>query len=154
MFRSFIDFADLLLAALTVGTMFCVWLVFNPAGLDPRSYIALQQHAIRTLNRSVPALGATTILLTIVAAVLSRNDRARMTLLICCLLCLLAAGLVTRFLNQPINAIVITWHADSPPVNWTNFRDRWWRWHCVRLAAGMVGLSALITSMLRPNSVQ
>jgi uncharacterized membrane protein len=149
MFSVMIDFADVLLAALLVGVMFGVWLVFNPAGLDAKLYIALQQQGIRALNKAVPALGAVTILVTIAAAVLGRDDSARLSLLIMTVVCFVAAGLITRFLNQPINAIIMTWSSDSPPANWTGLRDEWWRWHLIRLLAGLGGLSLLIAATLR-----
>jgi len=149
MLTEMIDFADLLLAALLVGTMFGIWLILNPAGLAAGVYITLQQQAIRTLNRAMPGLGAVTILLTIVAALLGRDDGTRFGLLVGTIVCFLAAGVITRFLNQPINAIVITWHTDAPPENWTGVRDEWWRWHLVRLIAGLGGLSLLIAAMLQ-----
>jgi len=149
MLTTMIDFADLLLAALLVGTMFGMWLILNPAGLAASVYITLQQQGIRTLNRAMPGLGAVTILLTIVAALLGRDDGTRFGLLVGTIVCFLAAGVITRFLNQPINAIVITWHTDAPPENWTGVRDEWWRWHLVRLIAGLGGLSLLIAAMLQ-----
>lgn len=148
MFPSMVDFADLLLAALLVGAMFGLWLILNPAGLAAGVYITVQQQAIRTLNRAMPILGGATILLTILAAVLGREDSTRLALLLGTVVSLAASGLITRFLNQPINAIVISWHADAPPENWTNVRDEWWRWHLVRLLAGLGGLSLLIAAML------
>jgi hypothetical protein len=57
--------------------------------------------------------------------------------------------LITRFLNQPINAIVIRWRPDAPPANWTGAREEWWRWLLVRLLAGLGGLSLLIVAMLQ-----
>ena len=149
MFSVIIDFANVLLAALAVGAMFGVWLAFNPAGLNANFYVALQQQGIRTLNKAMPALGAATILVTIVAAALGRNDRTRLQLLIAVVVCFVAAGLITRFLNQPINAIVITWSSDSPPTNWAGLRDEWWRWHIIRLVTAIVGLSLLIAATLR-----
>src|SRR5437867_3962571 len=115
MFSMMIDFADVLLAALLVGAMFGIWLIFNPTGLAAGVYITLQQQGIRTLNRAMPMLGATTILLTIVAAMLGRDHGTRFGLLVGTVVCFVAAGVITRFLNQPINAIVITWHTDAPP---------------------------------------
>ncbi len=149
MLTEMIDFVDLLLAALLVGTMFGMWLILNPAGLAAGVYITLQQQGIRTLNRTIPGLGAVTILLTIVAALLGREHGTRFGLLVGTIVCFLAAGVITRFLNQPINAIVITWHTDAPPENWTGVRDEWWRWHLVRLIAGLGGLSLLIAAMLQ-----
>jgi uncharacterized membrane protein len=149
MFALMIDFANLLLAALVVGAMFGVWLVFNPAGLDAGFYIALHQQGIRALNKTMPVLGAATILLTIAAAALDRANIMRFWLLIAAVFCFVTIGLITRFLNQPINAIVMTWSASSPPSHWTRLRDKWWRWHLIRLATGLVGLSLLIAATLR-----
>jgi uncharacterized membrane protein len=148
MYSAIVDFTNVLLAALLVGTMFGVWLVFNPSGLSASNYLAVQQQGVRTLHPVMPALGGATILVTIAAAVLGRDDHTRLWLLIAAVACL-AAGLITRFLNMPINAIVITWSGDSLPANWTSLRDGWWKWHCVRLIAGLVGLSLLIAATLR-----
>lgn len=149
MFSTMIEFADVLLAAILAGSMFCVWLVFNPAGLSASTYVILQQQAIRTLNKAMPALGAITILATIAAAVPARNDRGKLALLIAAVVCVLAAGLITRFLNQPINAIVMTWNSATPPANWTSFRDAWWRWHLIRSLAGIGGLGFVIAAALK-----
>lgn len=149
MFALMIDFANLLLAALVVGAVFGVWLVFNPAGLDAGFYIALHQQGIRALNKRMPALRAATTLLTIAAAALARVNVTRFRLLTAAVVCFVATGLITRFLNQPINAIVMTWSASSPPSNWTGLRDKWWRWHLIRMATGIIGLSLLIAATLK-----
>lgn len=149
MIATTLDFAALLLAALVVGTMFGVTLIFNPAGLDATTYVMQQQLGIRTLNAALPALGGVTILLTLAAATLARDDRARLVLFVSAALSLIAAGLITRFLNQPINAIVATWSPASPPANWTALRDDWWRWHLMRLAIGVIGLGLMIAAALK-----
>ena len=152
MVSTVIEFASMLFAALLAGSMFCVTLVLNPEGLDATTYITLQQQAIRTLNRSLPGLGGATILATMAAAALGREDRARLTLFIAALVSFLAAGWITRFLNQPINAIVMTWNRDAPPANWTILRDEWWRWHLLRFLAGMVGLVLVFAAALKGGS--
>jgi hypothetical protein len=150
MSSTIIDFANVLLGALLVGAIFGVSLVLNPTGLDGSVYVAVQQQGIRTLNRVMPALGAATILATIAAAVVGRGDSTRLRLLIAAVICFAAVGLVTRFLNQPINAIVMTWRIELPlPANWMGLRDEWWRWHLIRLIAGLSGLSALIAATLK-----
>lgn len=144
-----IEFANLLLAALLVGTLFGVWLVLNPAALTADSYIAVQQQAIRTLNTIMPRLGAATILATVVAAYWERADSTRFWLLVGTVVCFVAVGLVTRFLNQPINAIVMTWKSGLvPPAGWTDLRDAWWKWHFLRLVTGIVGFCLLLSATL------
>ena len=147
-----VDFINLLLSALLVGALFCVQLVFNPTGLDAALYITLQQTGIRTLHPIMPKLGALTILATLVAAVVARDSRLRMSMLIAAAICFVAAGLITRFRNQPINAIVKSWDSATPPDIWTKLRDAWWRWNSVRLSTSLVGLALVIAAALTRNS--
>jgi uncharacterized membrane protein len=154
MLASTIDFANLLLGALVVGTMFGIWLGYNPAGLSAVVYVSQQQHAIGALNVVMPVLGGVSVVLTLVAAALAASDRTRLILLLSAAGCFIAAGLTTRFLNQPINAIVMTWSADAPPANWMQLRDDWWRWHVVRMVAGIGGLSLLIVATLERASLR
>jgi uncharacterized membrane protein len=149
MFALIINFANLLLASLLVGALFGVRVFLNPAGLNSTSYIVLQQQAIRTMNTIMPALGAVTILLTITAATLAREDRAGLFLLAGAAFCFIATGLITRFLNQPINAVVMTWRPESHPADWTRLRDDWWRGHLVRVATGILGLSLVIAAAVK-----
>ena len=116
----------------------------NPASV----YVTVQQQAIRTLNVAMPVLGWLAVLSTVSAAVLARGNRRRLTLFGMACVGLIGAGLVTRFLNQPINAIVMTWSADALPPNWTEFRDAWWRWHVLRTVWGIAGLSLVIFANL------
>ena len=143
-----ISFIDLLLVALLVGTMFGIWIGFNPAGLSASTYIEQQQHTIRALNMLMPLLGAVCIVLTIVLAVLTKDIPRARYLLVAAVVCLLIGGIVTRFKNQPINSLVMTWNAQAPPANWTELRDQWWQWHIVRTVAGIAALCLLIVAVL------
>lgn len=153
MLSAMIDFTNVLLAALMVGTLFGVWLVFNPAGLDARLYVELQQQGIRALHPAMPALGIATMLVTVVSAVLGRGDRTRLGLLIAAVVCFVAVGAIARFLNQPINGIIKTWRSDAPPADWMRLRDEWWRWHLVRLVSGLGGLSLLVAAALKRGGI-
>ncbi len=81
MLEKTVNFANLLLAALVVGTMFGIWLGFNPADLSAGAYVEQQQHAIRALNVTMPVLGVITTMLTLASAFFSRGNRRRMFML-------------------------------------------------------------------------
>ena len=147
-----VSFANLLLAALLIGAMFGIWLGYNPMELSAGAYIEQQQHAIRALNTVMPLLGALVALLTLVSAVLARHNRIRFILFVGALICFVAAGVVTRFLNQPINAVVVVWSALAPPANWAELRDEWWHWHILRTVIGIIGLSLLIAANIANNT--
>ena len=136
-----IRFVSLLLTSLLVGTMFGVWLGFNPAALTATAYVEMQQNAIRALNISLPVLGLICILLTAALAALTKDDKRGRYLLVASVICLVTAGLVTRFGNQPINAVVITWSPQAPAANWMELRDTWWNWHILRTVAGVGALA-------------
>lgn len=141
-------FVLLLLAALLVGTMFGIWVGFDPAALSAQAYVEQQQNAIRSLNTFLPALGAVCIALTVALAVLSQG-RTR-AWLGAAAVCFVAAGLITRFGNQPINAIVITWSPQAPDARWMEMRDTWWHWHIARTLFGIVAIGfALIAALGR-----
>ena len=145
---SSIRFVSLLLTSLLVGAMFGIWLGFNPSVLTAMAYIEMQQNSIRALNTSLPALGLVCILLTVALAALSKNDKRGRYLLVAAALCLAVAGLVTRFGNQPINAVVMTWRPDTPAANWVELRDTWWHWHILRTMAGVSALTLALLAAL------
>jgi anthrone oxygenase-like protein len=150
MLLAVISFADLLLGALLTGAMFGAWLSFNPTGLNPTAYVLQWQHGSRTLHPLLPILGGITILLTLISAWLNWSDRTRFVVLLAGALSYAVAGLITRLVNLPINAVVLTWSAEAPPANWGRMRDRWWHWHQVRTAAAVCGLCLLIIAAVEP----
>ncbi len=146
-----IYFVLLLLMSLLIGTMFGIWVGFNPASLSAGAYVEQQQNAIRSLNILLPLLGAVCILLAGILAVISKENPRRRYLLIAAVACLLAAGLVTRFANQPINSVVAAWNAQAPAANWMDLRDTWWQWHIVRTVAGIAALCLTLLAALTSN---
>jgi len=96
----------------------------------------------------MPLLGVVCVGLTIVLAFLTKDSGRTRYLLAAAVICLLVAGAVTRFENQPINSVVMTWTPQAPPANWMELRDQWWQWHIVRTVAGIAALCALILAVL------
>jgi uncharacterized membrane protein len=143
-----VRFVFLLLLGLLVGTMFGIWAGFNPLGLSATAYVEQQQNAIRSLNTLLPLMGAACIALAVWLAVVAKNERRTRSLLGAAVVCLLVAAVVTRFCNQPINAVVITWNAQSPPPQWAQLRAEWWQWHIVRTVAGIAGFGFALAAVL------
>jgi uncharacterized membrane protein len=148
LFALTIRFLNLLLAALVTGAMFGLWLAFHSRTLDGSSYIVIHQQSVRGMNTVMPILGLATIVTTIAAAFLTREDKTRLVLLILAAIAFVATGLITRFANQPLNAIVMGWSPSSPPADWAALRDNWWHWHVLRIVCGVAGSSLLILAEL------
>lgn len=146
-----VRFANLVFAALIAGGMFVIWAGYDPAALSPRAYVEQQQNAIRALNVLLPVLGSIAVLLTLVSAILQRKDRKAFVLLIVAAAFLVVSGLITRFGNQPINAIVMTWDIARPPANWTELRDQWWGFHRLRTISGILALILIAWACVYPG---
>ena len=151
MAANIIRFVLVVLMALLVGTMFGIWVGFNPAALSASAYIEQQQNAIHSLNTLLPAMGATCIALTAVLAAISTGNSRGRYLLVAALVLMVIAGLVTRFENQQINAVVMTMNALSPEAHWAQLRDEWWHWHIVRTSAGIGALVLTVLAVLSPG---
>ena len=144
MFLNFIRFLNTFSSALVMGAVFGVWLGFDPFSLSPTAYVEQQQNLISALNVLMPRLGFVTIIVTLINAFLNKRKKIKMTWLIVASLCFIAAGLITAFGNQVINAVVITWNPEKPPIGWMRYRDEWWTLHCYRTLVSVLGMTIVI----------
>lgn len=151
MTKSIIRFLNIFMAALVAGAIFGIWIGYNPASLSAMAYLEQQQNAIRSLNVLMPILGAVTILLTLLSAFLQRKSKGVFITLLVAAGFLIISGLVTRFGNQPINAIVINWKPESIPAEWMELRDKWWGFHVMRTFSAMIGLALVIWASIRKD---
>ena len=126
------------MAGLVAGTIVGIWLGYNPEKLSAFTYIEQQQNTINALNTLMPVLGLITIVLTITSAYLQRENRAIFSTLLVAAVLLVVSGLITRFGNQPINSIVLTWNKEAPPADWAAFRDQWWFLHQMRTLSALL----------------
>jgi len=138
MLKSTVRFFNLVLAGVVAGVVLGIWLGYNPAGLSAHTYIEQQQHVISALNTLMPVLGLIAILLTILSALLRQGSRRISGVLLTAAGLLIISGLVTRFGNQPINAIVMTWNAADAPESWAGLRDQWWSFHTIRTVTSLL----------------
>ena len=143
--------ANIIFAALIAGGMFVIWAGYDPATLSPSTYVEQQQNAIRALNVVMPVLGAIAIALTLVSAFLQRKDRTVFVVLVVAAAFLIISAVVTRFGNQPINALVMSWDIARPPANWTELRDQWWGFHRLRTLCGLIALALIAWTSINPG---
>ena len=148
---AFVRLANIIFAALIAGGMFVIWAGCDPATLSPSTYVEQQQNAIRALNVVMPVLGAIAIALTLVSAFLRRKDRTVFVLLVVAAAFLIISAVVTRFGNQPINALVMSWDIARPPANWTELRDQWWGFHRLRTLCGLIALALIAWTSISPG---
>jgi uncharacterized membrane protein len=92
--------------------------------------------------------------LTLVLAFLRKQEKPVFYILLLSALLLIVSGAVTRFGNQPINAVVITWNLSSIPGEWAQLRDQWWHYHIIRTLSTILAFTLLAWAAVferRPN---
>jgi hypothetical protein len=142
--KQIIQFSDIVLTGLIAGIIFGIWLGYNPEGLSAVTYVEQQQSTIRALNVLMPILGLISIILTIVYAVICKREKLKRNTLLLATGLLIVSGLITRFGNQPINAIVITWNLDNIPDIWATLRDNWWTFHVIRTFSAIAAFILIV----------
>ena len=147
--KRIIQFSDIVLTGLIAEIIFGVWLGYNPEGLSAVTYVEQQQSTIRSLNVLMPILGLISIILTVTYAIICKREKSERNLLLLAVGLLIVSGLVTRFGNQPINAIVTTWNLDAIPDTWTAFRDKWWTFHVIRTLSTIAGFGIIVWVTIR-----
>jgi len=146
-----IRFLNIIMVALVTGTIFGIWLGYNPIGLSAPTYIEQQQNNIRALNTIMPLLGLITIVLTLISAFLRKKEKGVFILLLIATVFLIISGLTTKFGNQPINSVVMTWDMNTPPDNWTALRDQWWTYHIIRTSTAIVALCLIVWTGMKKD---
>ena len=138
----------ILLIALIAGSTFGIWQGYNPTLYSQDTFLEVHRGAVHGLNTLLPLMGLATMILTLVLTLRTGRHTAVRGLYWTTLALLVLAGLITRFGNQPINAMVMTWTADSMPENWVDIRDSWWFWHTIRTLVSIAALAGLVTATL------
>lgn len=151
MTKRLIRFFNVVMVALVAGSIFGIWLGYNPKDLSAPTFIEQQQSAITDLNTLMPVLGLITILLTFASAILHKKEKRVFAILLMAALCLIISGLTTRFGNQPINSIVMTWDMNTPPDNWMELRDQWWTFHKIRTFSALIAVCLIVWVSVRRN---
>jgi len=64
------------------------------------------------------------------------------------LLLFLIALLVTVLVEVPIVQQIVSWTPSTLPANWQHLRDRWMRFHVLRVIAGMASLVSLLVGAI------
>ena len=135
-----VRFINIIVVALLAGVSFGIWIGFNPSVLSASAFIEQQQNMLHSLRSLLVSLVVTATLITFLSAYMHKNSRPAFFSLLIAAILLIACILITRFGNKPIDDLVITWTIDTIPVNWTEFRDKWWSFHILRTIAEILAL--------------
>lgn len=151
MIISVIRFLNIIVAALLAGISVGIWIGFNPLDLSPSTYIEQQQNTIRSLNVLMISLVVFATVITIISAFLQKGNKEDLIVLLIASLFFISCILISRFGNQSINKIIMTWTTDSLPGNLSELRDKWWSFHIIRTIAELIALSLVTWTSIKKN---
>jgi hypothetical protein len=151
MYKSSLRFINIVLAAILAGTSFGIWIGFNPANLSPAAYIAQQQNMLASLNVIMISLVVIATVITLVSAWLQKSDKSIFITLLIAAVFFFACIIISRFGNQPLNNIIMTWTSSTFPENWADLRNQWWSFHIMRTIAELVALVLVTWASVKRN---
>ena len=146
--RSALQFAAILMLSLVAGSTFGIWRGLGEASFTAATFIEVHQQLVRGLNVLLPAMGAVSAVLLLALAWLARRNRRALRFYLVAFVLSVAAGLMTRIFNQPINARVMTWTVQTLPANWMDIRDSWWTWHIIRTFVSIGATANLVLAVM------
>jgi len=142
-------FITLILSGILAGSLFAIMIAFHTKSVSFHSYLVQQQNLIKAFNVLMPLIGLGVIILTLAAAFIQRGNKNVALSLTAAAILLVISGLITRFGNQPINAVVMTWSDHVVPKDWTILRDKWLTLHMVRTALSFLAFCIIGWSNLK-----
>src|SRR5690606_9440330 len=110
-----IQLGTTVLTGLIAGTVFGIWIGFNPENLSATSYVEQQQGTISAFNVLIPRLCLLSIAPTSCYAFYIINNTRSLYMLTISIIFIIFSTLVIRFGNQPLNAIVLSCSLDNIP---------------------------------------
>jgi hypothetical protein len=140
---------SLLCAALIAGVAFCHVLELpNKMTLPAATWLNVQQVLYRGFGSKAGSIEVAAVVSTLVLLFLIRKRRMSFVLTLIASVCFVAGLVIWFMVVNPVNLLVDSWTVTSLPADWTDARNQWEYGHATHAALFIVGLVALILSVL------
>ena len=140
--------ASLVTYAIVVSQALAYLVVMTGAqrALSAPAYIEVRQRINAIMNRRVPVIYPTTLVMLLVLLVLAwrAGEGLVLGMTVIALLCLVADTVLATRLNLPINNTVDRWSPDDYPADWASYREKWFEILAYREAVLLAGFSSLL----------
>jgi uncharacterized membrane protein len=138
-------------SALVTGMFHGPWAVLSRSlkTFTPETFLAIVDRMNRNMAPLMTVLMPATLFSIVAVLFLSYGARSRTFYLNAAALALyILALLVTVLVEVPIVEKIVTWTVETLPPNWRQLRDRWMRFHLVRVISGIVSLILLVMAAI------
>jgi uncharacterized membrane protein len=145
------ELISIVLSALTAGMFHGPWVALSRSmrSFTPNVFLAIVDRMNRNMAPVMTVLMPATMLSLVPVLLLSYHQRPRVFYLNATAFVLFVVALmVTVFVEVPIVEEIVTWTVSTLPENWQQLRDRWTRFHVIRVVAGLVSFVVLVIAAI------
>jgi hypothetical protein len=145
------ELVSIVLAVLVTGMFFGPWvaLTISIRTFKAEVLLAIVGRMNRNMGAVMTVLMPVALLSIVPVLVLSfRGSAATFYLNLSGLVLFVIALLVTVLVEVPIVEQIVPWTPATLPEDWERLRDRWGRFHIVRVAASLCGLVLLLVAAI------
>ena len=115
----------------------------------PNVFLAIVDRMNRNMAPVMTVLMPATMLSIVPVLLLSYHQQPRVFYLNATAFVLfVVALLVTVFVEVPLVEEIVTWTVSTLPENWQQLRDRWTKFHVIRVVAGVASFVVLVIAAI------
>ena len=145
------ELISIVLSALVAGMFHGPWVALSRSmkTFTPDVFLAIVDRMNRNMAPVMTVLMPATLLSITPVLFLSYREQPRIFYLNAIALALFIIALVvTVFVEVPIVEKIVTWTVPTLPGNWQQVRDRWTKFHVIRVIAGLASLILLVIAAI------
>jgi uncharacterized membrane protein len=145
------ELISIVLSALTAGMFHGPWIALSRSmrTFTPEVFLAIVDRMNRNMAPVMTVLMPATLLSIIPVLLLSYHEQPKTFYLsVAAFVLFIVALLITVWVEVPIVQQIVTWTTSALPDNWQQLRDRWMKFHVLRVVAGLASLVLLVVAAI------
>jgi uncharacterized membrane protein len=145
------ELVSIVLSAFVAGMFHGPWIALSRSlrTFTPEVFLAIVDRMNRNMAPMMTVLMPAALLSIIPVLLLSYSEQPRTFYLYAAAFVLfIVALIVTVFVEVPIVKEIATWSVSTLPGNWEELRDRWIRFHVIRVVAGLASFVFLVVGAI------
>jgi Domain of unknown function (DUF1772) len=145
------QFLSIILSALVAGMFYGPWAALSRSfrTLKPEVFLPVVDRMNKNMAPIMTVLMPASFLSMVPVLLMSYSDHlATFYLTLSAFSLLIVALLITMLVEVPIVEQIVTWTPTTLPDNWQHLRNRWGRFHIIRVVAGVSGLVLLLVAAI------
>ena len=145
------ELISIICSALVAGMFYGPWAALSRSmrTFPPEVFLAIVDRMNRNMAPVMTVLMPATVFAMIPVLIGSYGTYPKIfSLYVAAFVLFIVALVVTVLVEVPIVKEIVTWTVDTLPPNWQQLRDRWVRFHIIRVVAGLASLVVLLIAAI------